>query len=253
MKAVCLLREALVYRRDAFCSGLEAAGYKLVQHLRDPGRDDTLILWNRYGAYDEQARHWERAGARVVVAENGFLGKTWRGGEWFALALGHHSGAGKWPNGGPERWDSWGVELSLWRQDGETVVLGQRGIGEIGIASPQGWAEKALKRTGGRVRSHPGKSASQDDLAHDLRNAGQVVTWHSGAALLALTMGIPCWHDYPRWIGAGASRPLKEWPGEPKRDDAARLECFRSLAWAQWTLDEIANGYAFHQLLDTKP
>lgn len=248
-RALNLLRPSLHYRKSSFDDGLSAAGFKLVERLPDPKPGDVLLCWNRYAGNHELAQQFERAGASVLVAENGLLGKGWRGGEWFALALGHHSGAGEWKPAGSERWDGWAVELAPWRTGGaETVILGQRGIGERGIRSPDHWAESVRGRIGGRVRAHPGTSQAKP-LAADLADARQVVTWHSGAALQALTMGVPVWYAFPQWIGAGAARPLSEWPGEPKRDDAARLAMFRRLAWAMWNLDEVRTGEPIRRLL----
>lgn len=251
-RAVCLIREALHYRRDAFCDGLRIVGFQVVQALRDPGYDDVLVIWNRYGGYAEQARVWEKAGARVIVAENGYLGKAWRGGDWYALSLNHHSGAGKWNHGGPERWNTYGVEFQPWRNNtGETLILGQRGIGEPGIASPAGWAEKIQKSIGGRVRSHPGKNEPVITLNSDFDRSGQVVTWHSGAALLALIAGLPVWYGFDRWIGGQAGLPLGLYGAEPKKSDTDRLNMFQRLIWAQWTLNEIKEGTAFAKLLGT--
>lgn len=249
-RALCLLRDALHYRRDAFCKGLAASGYRVVADLADPRPGDIVVIWNRYGRSDAEARRFEAAGARAVVTENGLLGKAWRGGDWYALAIGHHAGAGDWNVGGAERWDAMSVELAPWREGGETVILAQRGIGEPGVRSPDGWAENVQRRIGGRVRAHPGKSADSGiPLVHDLRNAGQVVTWHSAGALQALLMGIPVWHDFDRWIGAQAARPLALYGTAPKRSDVHRLAMFRHLAWAMWDLKEIANGTAFGHLL----
>jgi len=63
------------------------------------------------------------------------------------------------------------------------------------------------------------------------------VTWGSGAAVKALTWGIHVESHMPNWIG------------EQDNTDAGRLEMFRRLAWAQWTLDEIEDGTAFRHLL----
>jgi len=247
-RALCLVREALHYRRDAFLSGLRAAGFKVVPTLKTPGPGDALVIWNRYGWYAAEANRFEAAGARVVVAENGYLGKAWCGGNWYALSIGHHAGAGKWRIGGPERWDALGVELAPWRSGDEIVVLGQRGIGEPGIAAPDRWAERARRRFGGRIRPHPAdKSVAAVPLAGDLANAKAVVTWHSGAALQALLLGVPVFYEFDRWIGAPAARHVSKF-GEPLRDDAARLSMFRRLAWAQWQLEEIRSGEAFQGL-----
>jgi len=244
---VCRIREPLHYRRDAFCAGLHARGYTVVPEISVPSPRDLLVIWNRYGRYHEEATRFEKCGARVIVAENGYLGKGWRGGDWYALALGHHGGAGWWRNGGPQRWDGWGVPLASWRREGkEIVILGQRSIGEPGLASPRGWeARMQALIPGARVRPHPGKHEAPD-LLQDLANAKAVVTWSSGAALIALMAGIPVWRNAPWWIGAGAALPIGM---GLLRNDEARLAMFRRLAWAQWTLEEIARGEAFAHLL----
>ncbi len=250
-RALSLLRDSLHYRADAFRAGLRAQGFEVVDELRDPSPDDVLLVWNRHGARNEQARRFEAAGARVIVAENGYLGKTWRGGKWFALSLDHHAGAGRWPDGGPQRWDSLGVELEPWKVGGtQTVVLAQRSIGEPGIASPWNWAESVAPRVHGRIRQHPGAEPARVTLRDDLADVGQVVTWASGAALLALVFGVPVFYAFPRWIGASAARPLSEFgTASPLRNDGARLAMFRRLAWAQWTVEEVESGEAFDHLL----
>lgn len=248
MRALNLLRHSTP-RREAFLAGLGAAGYAVVETLEHPEPDDVLIMWNRYSGTHEQAQVFEAAGGRTVVAENGHLGKAWRGDEWFSLAIGHHAGAGKWPDLGPERWDSWGVELAPWRRGGyETVIFEQRGYGEPEIRAPDQWAVSAKRRFGGRIRPHPGGEGGKP-LEEDLRDARCALTWNSGAALKALVLGVPVFYEFDRWIGARASLPVSVWGAEPKRDDAARLAMFQRLAWAMWTLDEIRTGYAFSSLL----
>ena len=101
---------------------------------------------------------------------------------------------------------------------------------------PGGWQIKALKKHGGRIRKHPGTRACTP-LEHDLRKCGRVITWGSGAAIKAMMWGIPVISDMPNWIG------------EQDNTDAGRLAMFRRLAWAQWTLDEIASGEPFDRLL----
>jgi hypothetical protein len=249
-RALNCLRPTLHYRREAFDAGLREAGFRVVPQLADPRPGDVLVIWNRYGAGAELADFFEAAGAHVLVAENGWLGKHWRGGEWFALSGGHHAGAGSWAYGGPQRWDAWQVDLAPWRTGGtETVIMGQRSIGEPGIASPRLWAEAVRGRIGGRIRPHPG-TGTGTPLAVDLCDAREVATWASGAALQALVLGVPVWHALPQWIGAAASRPLAQHgQAEPLRCDTGRLTMFRRLAWAMWTLAEIRGGAAFRHLL----
>lgn len=250
MRALNTLSDGPNYRKEFFTAGLRAAGADVVASLQDPRPGDVLLVWNRHGSKNALAQHFERAGAKVLVCENGYLGKVWQGKKWFALALGHHAGAGEWNPGGPERWDSWGAEMEPWRDGGtETIVLAQRGIGEPGIASPEHWAERTRNRVGGRIRVHPGANQPTVTLQDDLKNASCVVTWHSGAALLALLMGVPVFYGFPQWIGAGAGRPIEEFERGPRCDDAARLAMFQRLAWAQWTDEEVRNGDPFKHLL----
>lgn len=246
-RALLTLSAGPNYRRESFEVGLQAVGFDVVPHLPDPHLGDVLVCWNRTGGNDERARQFEAAGATVVIVENGFLGKVWQGRKWFALARGHHSGAGEWSPAGPQRWDSWQVELAPWREGREVIVLEQRGIGEPGIASPPGWADKVQARYGGRIRRHPGATVPAVSLADDLRDARCVLTWHSGAALLALLAGVPVFYGFPGWIGAGAARPLAEFDKGPAHGD--RLATMQRLAWAMWTDTEIRSGEAFAHLL----
>lgn len=244
MRAVILIRQGMSDRREMFAEGLRSLGYSIANG-GSPRPGDVLVTWNRYGPSDCAARQYEAAGASVIVAENGYMGKAWKGSAWFALSLGQHNGAGRWTVGGPKRWDSLGVELAPWRTGGdEVVVLPQRGIGPRGVAMPRDWPAARY----GRVRPHPGLRACVP-LEDDLARARCVVTWGSGAALKALAMGIPVFHAMPQWIGAPAALPLDRLGCEPKRDDADRLAMFRRLAWAMWRDSEIETGDAFRWLM----
>jgi hypothetical protein len=252
-RAVCLIRNALVYRREIFVSGLRKAGFSVQDHL--PGRpspEDVLVIWNRYGHSNDEATRFERAGARVVVCENGYLGKAWHGDTWIAMALSHHAGAGKWNEGGSERWDALGVPLLPFRTVGsELVILAQRGIGEEGVASPPQWADQVQRKYGGRIRKHP-TNANVIELEEDLVNAASVITWNSAAGLRSLMLGVPVWYGFKHWIGAQAAKALDLYGKEPpNRDENVRLKMFRRLAWAQWRLEkEIGTGEAFSCLLE---
>jgi len=250
MRALNMLRAAPRCRREAFSSGLAAAGFQVRDRLDRPEPGDVLVIWNRYSGTAETAAHFESMGARVLVAENCPLGNDWRGGAWFSLA-GRHVAmtGGDIRDGGASRWDGWGVELAPFRADGtETVILAQRGIGHNDVRSPVMWAETTQRKHGGRIRTHPGNS-KPPPLADDLENAKEVITWSSAGAVQALAMGIPVWHDHPQFAMAAGCRRLSLHPSAPARDEAARLAAFRRLAWAMWTVQEIESGEAFGHLL----
>lgn len=255
-RALCLIRPQPVYRREAFIKGLRAAKYAVVDRIDKPDSGDVVVMWNRYSHNDEVAQQFERAGARVVIIENGYFGKSWLGDRWFAAALNQHNGAGTWPDGGPERWESFGVKPEPWRTGGkERIILGQRCIGSGAVRSPPMWAETVVRKIGGRIRPHPGNGEPKIVLDDDLRDAASVVTWGSSAGLKALLLGVPVWYDFPKWIGAEAAKPLSEFrgPGNTlapvKRSDEDRLAMFRRLAWAMWRACEVEDGTMFHALL----
>lgn len=253
MRAYLTIRDQPAYRRDAFEAGLRAVGFELSNVIpRQPAVDDVLVIWNRYAGHDETAKRFERAGARVLVVENGYLGREWRGDYWYAISQNRHNGAGQWPQGGPERWDSWGVDLAPWREKGEHVlILLQRGIGVPPVAQPADWERRvrgmlATNRPV-RLRGHPGEKRPHDTLYDDLRGAWCAITWGSGAALKALAAGVPVFYGFDQWIGADAARAFTGDVSEPFTGD--RLPMFRRLAWAMWRLDEIERGLPFRELL----
>lgn len=258
-RAHVLLRKELHYRLDAFCAGFEALGFDVSTDMPYRGRPgDVLCIWNRYRGFDEPAAVFESQGGTVIVAENGYLGKTWRGGAWYALAHSYHNTAGRHAviEG---RWASFGVELAPWHavaHPSRLLLLPQRGIGSPGVAMPLGWTERtsrALAYCGYdvRVRRHPGNTGEQHgSLLHDIEASDAVVTWGSGAAVKALLHGKPVLHDYARWIARDASTPLRRFLTTRSLDVAdRRVPMFRQLAGAIWQLNEIHTGVGLKEVL----
>ncbi len=234
MRAYLNLRLTVPERVRIFTEGLERLGYEVARGTttRRPIDGDILVTWNRIHEGDTAARAFEHAWLPVLVAENASWGNEFAGKHWYTLARNYHNMAGMFPVGGPERWDSLGIELKPWRTSGETVVLPQRGFGSQVNAMPKHWPLAQQ----GRIRAHPGVNACVP-LEQDLANAGKVVTWGSGAAVKALMWGIPVESHMPGWIG------------QQDNTDSGRLAMLRTLAHAQFTLDEIASGEPFKRLL----
>lgn len=255
-----VIRNEASYRKEFFCDGLRAAGYDLTQDAaHQPKPDDVLIVWNRHGSHDGHARRFETNGARVIVAENAWIGKDASGHKLYAMCLGHHSGRGTWRVGEEDRWEKLGIPLKPWRERGEHIlVLAARGIGERGLAQPRGWEIEVAGRLRGitkrpvRIRLHPGiklklKDAVLPSLEPDLTNCFAAVTWASGAGIKAIVAGVPVFHELPGWIGEAAARYGIEDIERPFVGD--RLPMLRRMAWAQWTADEIGTGEPIRWLL----
>jgi hypothetical protein len=229
------------------------------------GPDTLLVIWNRYSANHETALRVERAGGRVLVAENGFVASGGgtpkfdvysaaggQGGHYYSLAEGWHNGAGRWPAGGPERWLRLGVEVRPWRGGGEYhLVCPNRSFGVPGRMMHPDWPRRKAEQIGResrfpvRLRPHPGNSAPKVALEADLAGARAVHVWQSTSGVHALVAGVPVFCDSPTWIMKGAASSGSV--DEPTLPD--RAPHFERLAWAQWTVDEIASGEPFRHLL----
>lgn len=277
-RALCLIRDVPHYRRDAFVAGLREAGFGLVPMVTKPAPEDVLVIWNRYGEFDQEARRFEAAGAAVIVAENGIIGATENeyakqydvaGNQLYTLALNYHNGGGRWWIGEPGRWRQQGISIRSWRETdddgrGHILVLPQRGFGHPKVAPPAGWATarvaklKQLTHREVRLRPHPGNEPAKRPLADDLHGCWCVVTWGSGAGIKAMCAGVPAYSDWTQWVGFPSALPLSAigeadawhwWQGLPLPDDAARRIMLDRLAWCQWSTVEISTGEPFRRLL----
>lgn len=254
MRAANLLRQTPGYRADVFSEGLRRHGFRVSnQWERKPGPRDVLLIWNRSRAYEHVAALYEREGARVIVAENGYIDRAADGSKFYALALGAHNGAGSWFVGDAPRFD---VRDEPWRTRGSKVlILPQRGIGSPGVAMASGWlagVQKRLEAITDRefiIRRHPGHQRAEQPL--DFTDVWCAVTWGSGAGIKAIRAGVPVFHELECWIGApGAALLAKDI--ERCHTPDRRLVWTR-VTWAQWLLTEIGSGEAFDRLLNEEP
>lgn len=255
-----LTRSDMHYRHDVFSAGLRAAGYAVHRQLpaTAPAPGDLLLIWNRYGSFHEQATRWEKAGGLVIVAENGYIGRDAQGNQMYALARSGHNGSGTWRVGEEDRLPLLGLMLEPWQEAGRHIVVrAQRGIGSPTMASPPGWAGQmvaALRRRTKRpvvLAPHPGVGAERD-MSHEqyLQGAHALVIWSSSVGVKALVLGVPVFYAAPYWIGTPAARAGIDRLEEPIRSDPARLEALQRIAWAQWSLAEIASGRPFQELVN---
>jgi hypothetical protein len=258
-RAYCVIRDQPHYRHEAFVAGLQAAGYEV--ESRNPSNfiaGDVLVTWNRYGYNHQLANHMAQAGGKVLIAENGYIGKDSQGQQLYAIARDGHNGSGKWEIARPPRWPLLGIELKPWREGGNHIlVCGQRGIGSPSMASPNGWHDdvaarlKKITKRPVRIRMHPGNNAPQIPLEDDLNGAYAVIIWSSSSGVKALVEGIPVFYEAPHWICSRAAKAGIqgiEDPPDPYRDDT-REASVEYMAWAQWTVAEIAAGIPFRLLL----
>lgn len=250
LRAYCLVRSG----DHLFEAGLKSAGYTLINDIpRDIGKDDLIVTWNRRPCDEASIKRFEQAGAKVLIAENGYIGNGGQGKKLFALSINHHCGAGSWHIGQEPRWRRHNIRIDQWREGGsEIVVLPQRAIGEPGVAMPREWELhivnklRAVTKRNVRVRPHPGKEPASVTLYDDLKHAWAVVTWSSGAAIKAIAMGVPAFYMFENWIAAPMAKFGIDDLENPYRGE--RESCLHRIGWAQWTAEEVANGVPFRYL-----
>lgn len=263
MIAYLLLRTEPHYRHDSFAAGLRAAGYDVTPTFPKDGQarhdGDVMVIWNRYGHWDSAATRFAAKGGLVLVAENGLIGKDGEGRQFYQICRHFHAGHGSWHVGEADRWAALGIELEPWRavDYGQYVLIcEQRSIGVPPVASPHGFAADVARKLEGvpfRIRYHPAtaQARGQPTLEADLAGARCVVVWTSTAGILALVKGIPVIYCARHWIAEGAATDKLDAARRPellRRDDSARLDTLKRLAWAQWTVNEIATGRPFRYL-----
>ncbi len=276
-RAYCLIRQQPQYRHEAFERGLARAGYQVLHGHPNaavaPG--DVLLIWNRYGDIEGIADRFEAQGGTCIVAENGYIapgggtpkhdvragvtGKT-----MFALALDRHNGGGRWFIGGPERWAGLGIELQPWRTKGEHIlVCPNRSFGTRGNIMPLDWAEQVTQELRKltdrpiRVRPHPGNHHAGVPLEKDFKDCWAVVIWSSSVGVHALVAGIPVICKAGWWVCEDAVWPRYDagWLDKVSGGFLASMNRRRrmalwSMAWAQWSLEEIESGEPFALLAD---
>lgn len=262
--AYCCVKPSVEARFESFCTGLAAAGYRVVTaEPRQPAQvGDVLVTWNKKGPWEAVADRFERQGGTVIVAENGYLGKDESGHQYYAIARHGHNGSGEWVSGGGERFERLGVDLKPWRASGSHIlVCPNRFIGPKAFLMPQDWVERTvaelqlLTDRPIRVRPHPGhwkrlKQHPDIGLATDMAGAFACVIWASSAGVKALMWGIPVICTAPWWIcKQAAGSKLSEINSPPMPD---RLPAFERMSWAQWTMKEIEAGIPFCHLLDQR-
>lgn len=245
MRAWSLIRTQPHYRHEAFLAGLKKVGCEVQGGMPErvkPG--DMLVIWNRYGGLESIADRFEGAGGIVLVAENGYLGVDRENRQRYALAVHAHNGRGQWWPQGPERFTALNVKLAPMRAEGaagHVLVAPNRSFGMPGGVMPSGWGEATAARyraAGHKVvlRHHPGNHKAPVALDEHLAQAALVVVWSSSVGVQALVNGIPVRSEAPWWI-------CKSWR------EIGRERALADLAWAQWSVEELASGAAFDHLL----
>ena len=169
----------------------------------------------------------------------------------------------------PDRWKALGVDLEPWRKTGENVLVAggseKYSFWHEHEGGATGWAwrviEEIRKYTKRPIIYRPKPSWSEAvpikgtqfsrppvGLRQELENCWALITFGSNAAVTAVRLGVPVFV-----LGDGLAKPMGlsdlskiEEPYYPP--DKERRKWANCLAYAQFSLDEMANGTAWKVL-----
>lgn len=154
-----------------------------------------------------------------------------------------------WVAGGDAaRLARWNVQFAPWREDGEFVMVVPPGEAVAALFGLKDWETNVLARLSligeRRVVVSRKKDRDKSPLAERLKGCHAVVTWTSNVAVEAVCLGVPAFVS-PWSAAAPVCRRLDELEAALETPLRPALEAWAaSLAWGQFTVDEIASGVA---------
>lgn len=278
---VCLWQNGANNILDLFAIGIERSGGSVERH--DPlavrhhqmagvirGYDCHVVWSGMYNFSDQIIAHCRHNKKPVFVLDHGWMNR----GEYYHAGLNGLNGQAdfKNENSSPDRFESLGIELKPWREEGKHILLCGQLSGDITLpCDRKEWAKQVIKRVEGLTdlpivyRPHPGDknrkpiegcTFSKSDLETDLSEAACMITHTSNTVINALVEGVPVFTT-----GKSIAYPII-----PDFEDFAlflkksgiyygsiiqqsREQFFNNLAYAQWNQDEIEQGIPFRRLM----
>lgn len=207
--------------------GLHSHGYQdfSEKNINLAGPNDLLILWNRYQRNESDAQAIERAGGKVVVLENGLLGRNFDDSvNHYSISVHQHNGLGENALPNMNRWErkfERKIATHEWKNNhgGDIIFLSTRHMGSDICKEPKGWrdeiailAREKFPNNRFRIRNHPGAQAnlSQTELEKDLSNCKAAITWGSSAGIKSILFGIPVFYGLTGWVGSCAATHISK-------------------------------------------
>lgn len=244
---------------QALRDGLAVHGVSAkIIHSHESVKSDAVACWGwRRGAMHKAA------GRRVLVMERGYLGDRF---VWASLGWDGLNGRARFPeqqDSGERFAQHFGHLMQPWSIGGEYVlIVGQvPGDASLGGRCLNAWyaeqAQRANRRYGLPVRfrphpmavrrhgvsSIPGAETIGGDLHENIARAALVITFNSNTGVESILAGKPTVALDAGSMATGVALPdLPHWLDIEEPD---RLPWAQRLAWCQFTVPEIASGYAW--------
>jgi len=257
MKAICVYRRQYQHRWiEAFAQGLKRHGVD-VGIERHAAPCDLLVLW---GIRDEDGiRAQRKADGEICILERGYIDDRFK---FCSVSFGGRLN-GRAEFRGPlqdgSRWETQFSHLMQpWRKrDGYALLIGQiatdKSLAGVDIMKWYKRTAATLREQGWEVffRPHPGEEQRAErtkvegvqklkgSLQEALDGTGLVVTWNSNTGVEGVLSGVPAVSCND---GSMAWPVTAHTPGEVITPD--RTEWAHAIAWKQFSMPEIASGFA---------
>lgn len=137
----------------------------------------------------------------------------------------------------------WGVTLQPWREGGEFVMVvppSPQVEDLFGIRWGRDWMPRI--RSVREIRISPKADRDVSPLSERLKGCYAVVTWSSNVAVEAICAGVPAYTSAES-AAAPVAGDISRFSGQPV-PAPAREAWFRSLCHGQFTVEEVASGFA---------
>lgn len=249
---------------QAFAEGLKACGVgHFVTGMAPRACDVAVVFGIRKDAVPlsyPRGRIIEaqcRQGRPFLVLEKGFVKRD----DYFHAGWNGLNGRANFVNleSPSDRWEKLAIPLLPWRKEGEHVVICGQVPWDASVQHHDhiAWCQRTVAALGRltdrplRFRPHPkvagrvdyrvrGVELSTRPLADDLDNAWAVVTFNSNCAVEAAISGVPIFaSDFGSMALRVASSNIYIIENPPRME---RLPWLSDLAYAQWSLGEMAAG-----------
>ena len=266
MRVTDFIRHRSNYPWEAVEQGITVSGDVLVPPSKDMAANAAVVSWNAYGSPALFGKLCQDVGGEWIVMENGYINRQ-QG--WYAMGRSGWAGTEtplpwlKWVTS--KRWDSFGIPIPKWKQNGEFVlVCGQMGRNYSPLAMKDSWPTEIVNQlkavTDRKIvyRPHPIRTVvpaascknvvvdTATPLAELLAKAKVTVVWTSNVATDSVLSGTPCVYCGPsvavkEMIKQGV-QGLEEYCAHPF---PIQPEVLWQLVWRQFHKDELKSGRAW--------
>ena len=183
-----------------------------------------------HGYFKQSSRYFEKRKTKLIDF-NGYFRIVYN--DYWHNSLGDKSS---------DRFKSLGIELKDLKKQGDYIILSEPSLDDINYFNLDNWIDNTkneLKKvTDRKIIIH--NRTSDAPLSELLKNAWAFVSNHSTAGFKAMIEGVPAYFTNPTLSNISKLSNIE--------NHEINYSALYNLAYEQWTIEEIQNGYAWDYL-----